>query len=138
MIVLDTNVVSALMRSALEPKVIAWLDTQPAESIWTTSVCLFEIQCGLEIMTKGRKQQNLQEAFEQTLLQDLEGRVLDFDTSAAWEAAAITAKLRAAGRTIETRDAQIAGIVVSRRGTLATRNTRHFIDTGALLVNPWD
>lgn len=138
MIVLDTNVISALMRSTLEPKVIAWLDAQPAESIWTTSVCLFEIQCGLEIMTKGRRQQNLQEAFEQTLLQDLEGRVLDFDTSAAWEAAAITAKLRAAGRSIETRDAQIAGIVVSRRGTLATRNTRHFIDAGAPLINPWE
>ena len=137
MIVLDTNVISALMQSTPDPTVVDWLDAQPAESVWTTSVCVFEVLYGLETMTTG-KRRALQEAFEQTLQQDMEGRILDFDVAAARQAATISAKLHAAGRPVEIRDVQIAGIVAARHGTLATRNTRHFIDSGLPLVNPWE
>jgi predicted nucleic acid-binding protein len=137
MIVLDTNVISALMQSNPDSTVVDWLDAQPAESVWTTSVCVFEVLYGLETMTKGRRRQALQEAFEQTLQQDMEGRILEFDVAAAQQAAIIAAKLHAVGRPVEIRDVQIAGVVAARRGTLATRNTKHFIDSGVPLVNPW-
>ena len=138
MIVLDTNVISALMRATPESNVVAWLDAQPSESIWTTSVCVFEVRYGLNILPEGNRRQAFQDAFEQALAHDLESHVLEFDSAAAHEAAAIAARLRTAGRTVEIRDVQIAGIVSARRGTLATRNTAHFIDSGIPLINPWD
>jgi toxin FitB len=136
-IVLDTNVVSALMRRDAEPVVIAWLDDQPAESVWTTAVTVFEVCFGLEILADGRRRRRLEDAFERTLEEDFERRVLPFDRSAAQEAALIAARRRQAGRSIEIRDAQIAGIVAARRATLATRNTRHFNKLGISLVDPW-
>ncbi|QEG37056.1 type II toxin-antitoxin system VapC family toxin [Bythopirellula goksoeyrii] len=138
MIVLDTNVISALMRSTPDERVVNWLNAQPSESIWTSSICVFEIMFGLQTMAKGKRRRALEDAFEKVLEQDLEGRVLDFDATAAFEAAIISAKLRSIGRSVEIRDVQIAGIVEARHGTLSTRNTQHFVDTGIPLVNPWD
>jgi hypothetical protein len=137
MIILDTNVLSALMRSIPEPVVVTWLDAQPSASVWTTTINVFEIRYGLNILPQGKKRETLQGAFEHALAQDLENRVLDFDPGASHEAAAIAARLRAIGRPVEMRDVLIAGIVAARHGTLATRNTAHFIDTGISLVNPW-
>jgi len=138
MIVLDTNVLSELMQTKSDSVVMKWLDTQPPESIWTTSVCVYEILYGINILAKGKRKQSLKKAFEKTLDQDLGGRVLDFDSSAAWESAALSEKLRSEGRPVEIRDVQIAGIVATRHGTLATRNTKHFVDTGISFINPWE
>lgn len=138
MIVLDTNVLSALMQAKPEPRVVAWLDAQPGESIWTTAVTVFEIRFGLCAMARGKKQKALQEAFDLAIEHDFEGRVLDFDVPAANEAATLASRLRAAGRPVEIRDAQIAGIVLARRASLATRNVRHFEDTGVPILNPWE
>jgi len=138
MIVLDSNVISELMHTQPNTSVIKWLDVQPSESIWTTSVSVYEILFGINILSKGKRRQALQESFEKTIAVDMKGQVLDFDTSAAYEAATISAKLRSVGRSVEIRDVQIAGIVAARRATLATRNTKHFFDIGVLLVNPWD
>jgi predicted nucleic acid-binding protein len=138
MIVLDTNVISALMQSNPDRRVVDWLNDQSTESIWTTSVSLFEILFGLNVMTKGKRRETLQTAFEQALIEDLGGRVLDFDSSAAREAATISAKLRSKGASVEIRDVQIAGIVSARRSTLATRNTKHFMATGIKLIDPWN
>jgi len=137
MIILDTNVISALMRSAPEHEVVAWLDEQPMESIWTTSVCVFEIKYGLNAMPAGKKQKVLIAAFDQVLTKDLENRVLDFDLAAATQAAVIAAKLKSAGHSTEIRDVEIAGVVAARRGILATRNVKHFTHTGISLINPW-
>jgi predicted nucleic acid-binding protein len=136
-IVLDTNVLSALMRRDVDPVVVAWLDDQPAESIWTTAVTVFEIRFGLGILADGRRRRQLEEAFDRALEDDFEGRVLGFEQSAALEAASIAARRRQAGQPIEIRDAQIGGIVAARRATLATRNTRHFGDLGIAMVDPW-
>jgi toxin FitB len=136
-IVLDTNVLSALMRRDVDPVVVAWLDDQPAESIWTTAVTVFEIRFGLEILADGRRRRQLEEAFDRALEDDFEGRVLGFEQSAALEAASIAARRRQAGQPIEIRDAQIGGIVAARRATLATRDTRHFRDLGIAMVDPW-
>ena len=137
MIVLDTNVVSALMRHEVDPIVVAWLDGLPPESVWTTSITVFEVRLGLEILVAGRRRRQLEEAFAKTLEEDFEGRVLPFDQAAAQAAGRIAAERRRVGRTVEIRDIQIAGIVNVRKATLATRNTRHFEECGLVLVDPW-
>ena len=137
MILLDTNVLSALMRREADPVVVAWLDAQPPESIWTTAITVFEIRFGLEILAKGRKRKALEEAFANALVEDFDRRVLAFDQPAAEAAATIAARQRENGRPVEIRDVQIAGIAAARKATLATRNTRHFEGTGITLIDPW-
>jgi len=138
MILLDTNVISALMDQVPEESVVAWLDRQPAESVWITSVTLFEARLGLALLPKGRRQQRLQAAFDSLLAEDLEHRVLDFDSPAATEAAALAAARQKAGRPVDIRDTQIAGIALARRATIATRNVSHFADLTVSVVNPWE
>jgi hypothetical protein len=137
-IALDTNVLSALMRKAPEVAVVTWLDRQPAESVWITSITLFEARLGLALLPKGRRQRGLEVAFGRLLEQDLENRVLDFDSAAATAAASLAAERQKAGRPVDMRDTQIAGIALARRATLATRNVRHFADLKVPLVNPWE
>ena len=91
MIILDTNVLSALMRSVPEARVVAWLDRQPAESVWITSITLFEALLGLALLPSGRRRRSLEAAFGRLLNEDLENRVLDFDSAAATEAASLAA-----------------------------------------------
>ncbi len=137
MIVLDTNVVSAMMRRDVDTKIRDWLDSQPPESIWVTAITIFEIRLGVEIMAKGRRRKQLDEDFLRTIADDFEGRVLDLDEAAAGKAAMLCAERRLRGRPIEFRDTLIAGIVVSRRAQLATRNLRHFDDLKVAVVDPW-
>lgn len=137
MIILDTNVLSALMREAPEAAVVEWLDRQPAESVWITSITLFEARLGLALLPKGKRQRALQSAFERLLAEDLENRILDFDAAAAIEAASLAAERQRAGRPVDMRDTQIAGIAVARRATLATRNVKHFRDLKVPVVDPW-
>ncbi len=137
MIILDTNVLSALMRTAPEDPVVAWLDRQPAKSVWITSVTLFEARLGLALLPTGRRRQTLETAFARLLKEDLENRVLDFDSAAANEAASLAAERQQAGRPVDMRDTQIAGIALARRATLATRNVRHFGDLKIPIVDPW-
>jgi toxin FitB len=138
MILLDTNVLSALMQHMPDPVVASWLDGQPAESIWTTSVTVFEIRTGIELLERGRRRKRLEQLFSQLLTEDLEGRVQPFDQAAAVAAGTIAATRQRTGQTVEIRDVQIAGIATARRAKLATRNTRHFEGTGVSLINPWD
>jgi len=138
MIVVDTNVLSALMRQVPEPPVIEWLDRQAAESVWITSITLFEARLGLALLPKGRRRQTLEAAFDKLMVEDLEGRVLDFDQPAAEAAALLAARRQRDGLSIDMRDTQIAGIVVARRAKLATRNVRHFSDLNVEVINPWE
>jgi predicted nucleic acid-binding protein len=137
MIILDTNVLSALMRMVPEARVVAWLDRQPAESVWITSITLFEAYLGLALLPQGRRRRTLEAAFARLLQEDLENRVLDFDSAAATEAASLAAARQKNGRPVDLRDTQIAGIALARRATLATRNVRHFRDLKILIVDPW-
>lgn len=137
MIILDTNVLSALMRTAPELQVVRWLDEQPGESIWITSITLFETRLGLALLPKGRRQRLLESAFDRLLEEDLENRVLDFDSAAAAEAANLAASRQRAGRSVDMRDTQIAGIALARRATLATRNVKHFQDLSVAVIDPW-
>jgi hypothetical protein len=137
MIILDTNVLSALMRTAPEAAVVSWLDLQPADSIWISSVTLFEARLGLALLPSGRRRQALESAFARLLEEDLQNRVLDFDSAAATEAASLAAERQRAGRPVDLRDTQIAGIALARRATLATRNLRHYRDLRVPVVDPW-
>ena len=137
MIILDTNVLSALMSRAPEPSVVAWVDDQPAESVWITSITLFEVRFGLALLPAGRRRQKLETTFAQLLEEDLENRVLDFDSAAATAAASLAGERQKAGRPVDMRDTQIAGIALARRATLATRNVRHFADLKIPVVDPW-
>jgi len=138
MIILDTNIFSVMMRPETAPAVLDWLDTQPVESIWTTAITLFEIRFGLACLDEGRRRSALEANFEQILREGLAERVLDFNTTSALIAADLMARLRKEGRGIEWRDLQIAGIVAAQhKAALATHNTKHFVDTGIPLIDPW-
>lgn len=137
MIVLDTNVLSALMQGAPDAVVVAWLDRQPAESVWTTSITVFEIRFGLELLPPGRKRRQLEITFAKAVAEDLAGRVLPFDEEAAREAAGQGAGRRMSGKPVDFRDIEIAGIVRAKRATLVTRNLRHFRNLGIQLIDPW-
>lgn len=137
MILLDTNVISAFMQRDANPVVVNWLDSQPAESIWTTSITVFEVRMGLELLVAGRRRRMLEDAFAMMLEEDLEGRVLPFDTLAAHAAGRIAAERRQSGRSVEIRDLQIAGIAAARKASIATRNVRHFQGLGLTIIDPW-
>jgi hypothetical protein len=137
MMLVDTNVLSAMMRIAGEPAVERWFDAQSPELIWTTTITVFEIRFGLALLAPGRRRDRLHDAFDIAIDDILGGRVLPFDRTAAETGAAIAARQRQIGRPVEIRDVQIAGIALARKATLATRNTRHFENLGIFLVNPW-
>lgn len=137
MIILDTNVLSALMRTTPEPAVVSWLDRQPSDSVWLTSMTVFETRFGLALLPKGRRRTTLERAFERVLADDLSHRVLDFDSVAAAEAARLAAERQHGGRVVDLRDTLIAGIAQARRATIATRNTAHFEGLDVPVVNPW-
>jgi toxin FitB len=136
-IVLDTNVVSAMMRRDVDTKIRDWLDSLPSESIWVTTITIFEVRFGIEVLAKGRRRQQLEDDFVQTIAEDFQGRVLDLDQVAAETAASLCARRRLRGRPVEMRDTLIAGIVVSRRAELATRNVRRFHDLEVSVIDPW-
>jgi predicted nucleic acid-binding protein len=136
-IILDTNVLSALMRDAPDQSVASWIDRQPQSSIWTNSITILEIQTGLQVMPAGKKRVSLSEDFER-LLDRIEHRIAVFDEQAARLAAELTGLRQKKGRVGELRDTMIAGIVLSHHASLATRNTARFSDISATVVNPWD
>jgi toxin FitB len=138
MVILDTNVLSGLMREPPDPAVVRWLDRQPRLSVWTTSITILEIRFGIAILPVGRRQTMLSDAFEKALDEKLDRRVAVFDADSAHEASALMAIRQRKGRVVELRDAMIAGIALAHRATLATRNTRHFDDLSTPVVNPWE
>jgi predicted nucleic acid-binding protein len=137
-ILLDTNVLSALMRTTPEAVVVKWLDRQPADSVWLSSITVFEARFGLALLPKGRRRRGLEQAFDRVLTEDLANRVLDFDSMAAATAAQLAADRQKTGRAVDLRDTLLAGIALARRATIATRNTKHFDGLDVPVVNPWD
>ena len=137
MIILDTNVLSALMRPEPDPAVIKWLDRQPPESIWITTVTVFEVEFRMALLPQGRRRMTLENAYRDLLHHDLQNRVASFNQEAATMAAALAATRQLAGQAVDTQDTQIAGIAMARRATLATRNVAHFQGLTTPVVNPW-
>jgi len=137
MILLDTNVISEFMGPVPEKQVADWLDLQPRSSVWTTSINAYEIRSGLFSMPAGKRRTLLEVKFGQFLQGALQGRILHFDSDAAFQAAELCGDRRRRGRPIDVRDTMIAGIVMASHATLATRNVKHFEDIASSVVNPW-
>ncbi len=137
MVILDTNVLSELMRQRPERLVMIWLDRQAEPSVWTTSISVFEIRSGIELLPDSRRRSRLEAEFELLIDEDIGNRVLSFDTAAAEQAATLLAVRQRAGHAGELRDTMIGGIVSANHATLATRNMRHFSDLPVQVVNPW-
>jgi predicted nucleic acid-binding protein len=137
-IVLDTNVLSELMKAEPAPGVERWVAGRPAAGLFTTTVTQAEILYGVALLPAGRRRSALEEAVTLMFEVDLAGRVLPFDGAAAHAYAALAAERRRAGRPIAQFDAQIAAIARSRGATLATRNIADFAGCGVPLLNPWD
>jgi hypothetical protein len=137
MIILDTNVLSALMSRVPDKQVILWLDKQPSTSVWTTSVTVLEIRFGLQTMPVGKRRAALVQAFETVLVDKIDRRIAPFDAAAAQLAGDLMAVRHKKGRPGDLRDTMIAGIVLAFKATLATRNTSHFEDLSVPVINPW-
>jgi toxin FitB len=135
-ILLDTNVLSALMQREPPGEVISWMNRQPTISVWTSSITVFEIECGLHRLPYGRRKQAQHEAFRGLISEELGSRILGFDVKAAMAAASISAALEAKGHRVRMRDVQIAGIAKARQARVATRNIRDF-EHSVEVINPW-
>jgi len=137
MIILDTNVVSELLRPAPSPAVEAWLAAQDGATVFFTAIGEAELRLGVAILPAGRRRTSLAEAVDAMLEEDFRDRILPFDTAAAQAYVAIAATRRAAGRPISQFDCQIAAIAHIRQAVLATRNTVDYEDCGIEVINPW-
>ena len=137
MIVLDTNIVSELIRPRPNPSVVDWVARQPGTSLFISAVTEAELRYGVEILPAGHRRERLAAEIESTLREDFSRRILPFDSAAARAYATIMADRRAAGRPISQADCQIAAIARSRGAPVATRNVADFAGCGIKVVNPW-
>jgi predicted nucleic acid-binding protein len=137
-LILDTNVISELMKADPLPAVFAWAASHPPAELFTSTITMAEVLYGIEILPHGKRRDQLHREAESIFLDDFAGRVLAFDEASARMFAVVAAQRRAQGRPIEESDAQIAAIVRVNHGTLVTRNTDDFEGCGIQLVNPWE
>jgi predicted nucleic acid-binding protein len=137
MIILDTNVVSAMLRPATVEPIWVWLFAQDANELCTTSITVAEAFYGARLLPAGARRERMLEALGGYFSTELGGRVLPFDDVAAQEYAVLMSERRAQGRPLPFFDAQIAAIARVYDATVATRNLRDFVDCGIQVVNPW-
>ena len=137
MIILDTNVISELMRPTPDPAVVAWVEGRSLASLYTTAVTEAELRYGVAILPAGRRRDGLQRALQSVLDVGFRGRLLGFDSAAAEAYAAIAAARRASGRPIAQLDGLIAGIALSRDAAVATRNVVDFEGCDLTVLDPW-
>ncbi|MEA3175858.1 MAG: toxin FitB [Gammaproteobacteria bacterium] len=137
MIVLDTNVISEVLRPVPQPSVLDWLANQPRASLFTTTVTRGEILYGIRLLSDGKRRRGLWDAAKNIFDDDFADQVLSFDSDAADMYAEIAASRRAAGKPISQFDAMIIALARSRGASLATRNVKDFEDCGVDVINPW-
>lgn len=138
MIILDTNVVSEILRPAPQQHVLDWLAALDGTTVYLTAITEAELRHGVVILPEGKRREGLATMIDQIVREDFADRVLPFDSPAAAAFAAIAAARRAIGRPIMHADCQIAAIARAHDATVATRNTADFADCGIDLINPWN
>ncbi|GLK79542.1 type II toxin-antitoxin system VapC family toxin [Methylopila turkensis] len=140
MIVLDTNVISELTRSreTRSAAAVAWLERQPLDALWVTSVTYAELLAGVYAMPSGRRKELTLQATRDVIMIDLDGRILPFGAEAVSAFAQISSERRAKGLSRTTADLQIAAIALSKGFAVATRNVSDFGAEGLTVINPWD
>ena len=138
MLVLDTNMLLAMMSPTPVRKVADWMVSQPSEALFTAAVCQAEILSGLAILPPGHRRDGLERAARAMFADDFQGRVLPFDTAAAAAYAEVFAARRKAGRPAGTVDLMVAAIARVHGGRVVTRNVANFEGVGLTIINPWD
>lgn len=133
----DTNVLSEMLRASPDAAVAAWLAAQPIESLFVSSVTQAEMLLGARLLPAGKRRQSLATALSAMFAEDFVRRILPFDSAAVPEYVEVVYKRRAAGRPISQFDAQIASIALRHGSKLATRNLNDFDACGLELVDPW-
>jgi predicted nucleic acid-binding protein len=136
-ILLDTNVLSELLRSTPEPTVLTWFAAQPADTLFVSTVTQAEMMLGARLLPAGKRRVALEAAVRATFDEDFSGRILPFDSASVSAYVEIVSDRRAAGRPISQFDAQIAAIARSHGARLATRNVADFEAVGVAILNPW-
>ena len=137
MFLLDTNIISELLRPSPNPAVETWVDNRRATDLYFSAIGEAELRYGVAVLPAGRRRDALASAIEAILREDFTDRILPFDREAARDYADIAAMRRAAGRTVLPVDSQIAAIARSRGMAVATRNVRDFGDIGIDVIDPW-
>jgi predicted nucleic acid-binding protein len=138
LILLDTNVISELMRPKPDGNVVAWLDRQANENVWICSITQAEILVGLALMPESKRKHGLMEVAAAMFDEDFVNRCLSFDSDAANHYATIVPERTQQGKPISVEDAQIASIASANRLSLATRNGKDFANIeGLVVLNPW-
>lgn len=137
MIVLDTNVLSALMRPALDEAISRWFAGLGLQSLAVTTVTFVEVVRGIERLPQGRRREEISTRFGELVAPDSRLVVFGLDETAARLAGALMARRDAQGRPVSDADMMIAGIVAANGAALATRNTRDFEGLGLSLIDPW-
>lgn len=137
MILLDTNVISEVMKLRPEAAVMAWIDAHDGYDLCTCTIVAAEIFSGLDLMPAGRRQVQLREKTEFMFSNLFAGRILGFDLPAARAYGTILKSRKVIGRPIDQTDAFIGAIALANGTKLATRNTSHFGEIGIDVVNPW-
>ena len=137
MFILDTNVVSELMRADVDPTVLGWIDRRLRRQLFTTAITEAEIRVGIACLPAGARRRGLADACERAFGDLLANRVLPFDSGAARSYAEIVTAKHRTGRLVSQADGQILAIAQYRRMTVATRNVKDFEDAGVEIVNPW-
>lgn len=137
MIVLDTNVISELIRASPERRVLIWVDGLIVSDTYTTAVTAAELLHGVALLPRGRRRTRLAQVVEELIEDDFADRVLAFDVVAATHYADIASGRAREGRSISHADAQIASVCRSRGATIATRNVKDFDGIGLSVTDPW-
>ncbi len=137
MILLDTNVISEPLRAAPDPRVVAWLDAQPLETLFLSVITVAELRFGMARLPAGRRRNGLIEHLEDQVLPAFAGRVLAFDLAATQGYAAAMAKAQALGRAVGMADGFIAAMAKAHGMTVATRDTAPFVAMGVAVIDPW-
>ena len=137
MILLDTNVISALIRQPIDPAVVAYILARPPDELVISTVCEAEILYGLNRLPAGRRREALTAGFQTFLADGFRDRILGFDSACAAASAEIRSHRDAIGRPMSFADAMIAGTARAHGASLATRNVADFVECGVVLENPW-
>jgi predicted nucleic acid-binding protein len=138
MIIIDTNIVSELMKESPAGEVVSWMNDQEASELFLTTITLGEIGYGLEILLQGKRRLQLEQGFERVIAEAFMGRILAFDEEAARLYGVLMGRCKAIGRPLSILDGQIASIARARGCAVATRNVRDFVECGVDILNPFE
>ncbi len=137
MYIIDTNVLSELMKPVPNDNVVQWISSKPISSLFVTAITEAEILFGLALLPESRRKRLLTNSASEMFAQDFNSRILPFDSEAAVAYAKIVSERTSSGQPISAFDAQIAAVTLSRNATLVTRNTKDFVNCSVEVINPW-